>query len=114
MDGDTPGCRDYVSVNSRFRGNDVTFGSDSELSPYDPQLYPIAERSHDIPASSTLPAAEIAALVKGKHGDPFAVLGIHPGDEGLLARALVPGAETVEALTLKGKPAGSLARIDKA
>lgn len=61
-----------------------------------------------------MPAAEIAALVDGTHGDPFAVLGVHPADKGLLARALVPGAEALEALTLAGKPAGALNRIDPA
>ena len=63
---------------------------------------------------SDLPKAEIAAIVAGTHGDPFAVLGVHPADKGLLARAFVPGAETLQALTLAGKPAGTLARIDDA
>ena len=44
----------------------------------------------------------------------LAVLGVHPAEAGLLARALVPGADTVEALTLAGKSAGKLVRIDKA
>jgi 1,4-alpha-glucan branching enzyme len=42
------------------------------------------------------------------------VLGIHPAEAGLLARAFIPGAETIEALTLEGKSTGTLARIDKA
>ena len=61
-----------------------------------------------------LSKAEISAIVRGKHGDPFAVLGVHPADGGLLARAFLAGAETVEALTLAGEPAGTLAMIDKA
>ena len=61
-----------------------------------------------------MPADEIAALVKGKHGDPFAVLGVHSGPEGLLARALIPGADIVEALTIEGEPVGSLVKINKA
>ncbi|RYD87109.1 MAG: 1,4-alpha-glucan branching enzyme, partial [Sphingomonadales bacterium] len=61
-----------------------------------------------------LSKAEISAIVRGKHGDPFAVLGVHPTDTGLLARTFIAGAETVEALTLAGKPAGTLAMIDKA
>jgi 1,4-alpha-glucan branching enzyme len=72
------------------------------------------DRSRTITAPSTLPAAEIAALVKGKHADPFAVLGVHPAEKGLLARAFIPGADSVEALTLAGKPAGTLEKIDKA
>ncbi len=90
-------------------------GRSLNLSPHDTQHYPPAcPRSQDIEPPLTLPPAEIAALVKGKHGDPFAVLGIHLQDSGLFARALIPGAVTVEALTLDGRPAGKLTRIDKA
>ncbi|MBD3760351.1 MAG: 1,4-alpha-glucan branching protein GlgB [Rhizorhabdus sp.] len=63
---------------------------------------------------SQLDKAAIAAIAKGKHDDPFAVLGVHPNGKGLIARAFIPGAETVEALTLAGGPAGLLQRIDKA
>jgi 1,4-alpha-glucan branching enzyme len=63
---------------------------------------------------SQLDKAAIAAIAKGKHDDPFAVLGVHPNGKGLIARAFIPGAETVEALTLTGEPAGLLQRIDKA
>lgn len=63
---------------------------------------------------SQLDKAAIAAIAKGKHDDPFAVLGVHPNGKGLIARAFIPGAETVEALTLAGEPAGLLQRIDKA
>lgn len=61
-----------------------------------------------------LDKAAISALVKGKHGDPFAVLGVHPAGKGFVARAFIPGAETVEALTLGGKAVGALDRIDGA
>ncbi|MCZ4340761.1 1,4-alpha-glucan branching protein GlgB [Sphingomonadaceae bacterium G21617-S1] len=63
---------------------------------------------------SQLDKAAIAAIAKGKHDDPFAVLGVHPNGKGLISRAFIPGAETVEALTLAGEPAGLLQRIDKA
>ncbi len=63
---------------------------------------------------SQLDKAAIAAIAKGKHDDPFAVLGVHPNGKGLISRAFIPGAETVEALTLAGGPAGLLQRIDKA
>ncbi len=42
--------------------------------------------------------AEIDALLQGRHGDPFAILGPHDGE----VRALLPGAEAVEAVTPQG------------
>lgn len=56
-----------------------------------------------------LKQAEIAAIAEGRHADPFAVLGVHQTAHGFIARAFVPGAETLQALTLDGKPAGVLA-----
>ncbi|UFN47285.1 1,4-alpha-glucan branching protein GlgB [Roseomonas sp. OT10] len=44
--------------------------------------------------------AEIAALVEGRHGDPFALLGRH-GD---VVRSFQPGAEAVEVLPEDGDP----------
>jgi len=58
------------------------------------------------------PGEAIAALLEGTHGDPFALMGVHEGPGGLFARTFVPGAETVEAHTLKGKALGTLKRID--
>src|SRR5215471_21216316 len=47
----------------------------------------------------TLPAADVEALVQGRHGDPFAVLGPHVCREGrataLAIRAFAPGALAV-------------------
>jgi 1,4-alpha-glucan branching enzyme len=47
----------------------------------------------------TLPVADVEALVQGRHGDPFAVLGPHVCSEGhataLTIRAFVPGALAV-------------------
>ncbi|WP_340119796.1 1,4-alpha-glucan branching protein GlgB [Pelagibius sp. 7325] len=41
--------------------------------------------------------AEIDALVRGAHGDPFHILGMHGAEEGrLTVRAFVPGADAVE------------------
>src|SRR5664279_2497800 len=57
-----------------------------------------------------LGAAEIAALVAGTHGDAFAVLGPHLADKSWIARTVIPGADTVEASTLDGKPLGKLER----
>src|SRR3546814_9382377 len=40
----------------------------------------------------------IAALVDGRHGDPFAVLGPHATTRGVAIRVFRPGAETAEAV----------------
>jgi 1,4-alpha-glucan branching enzyme len=48
--------------------------------------------------SAGLSFAEIAALVHGEHGDPFAALGPHRSPEGVWLRVLVPGALAVEVL----------------
>jgi 1,4-alpha-glucan branching enzyme len=43
--------------------------------------------------------ADLDALLEGRHGDPFAVLGPHPDSEGRVwLRALLPGALQVEAI----------------
>ncbi len=42
--------------------------------------------------------AEIAALVGARHADPFALLGPHVTDQGLVIRAFVPGASALQAL----------------
>jgi len=65
-------------------------------------------------AAPTLPRETIAAIVGGAHDDPFAVLGIHDVDGVLWARAFIPGATAVEALTLAGESAGKLTNIDPA
>lgn len=64
----------------------------------------------------TLSENEIQALISGHHSDPFAVLGIHRTSPDLkpktvLARALAPGAKTLEAFSLKGKSLGHLQPI---
>ncbi len=56
------------------------------------------------------PQGDIDAVVSGSHGNPFAVLGVHEGEKGLLARCFIPHAESVIAFTLAGKPAGELLR----
>jgi len=62
----------------------------------------------------TTDGAEIAALVEGRHGDPFKRLGLHKSGRSWIARAFVPGAETLSALTLDGKPLGELERRHEA
>lgn len=56
--------------------------------------------------------AEVAALVEGRHGDPFAVLGMHGGDGAPLSvRVLWPGAETVT--VIDAQSGGAVASLDK-
>ena len=68
---------------------------------------PTAKRSRP---ADPLDAASIEAVVRGRHRDPFAVLGIQGEGARLVARAFVEGAEEVEAFTLAGDPAGRLER----
>ncbi len=48
--------------------------------------------------------ADVAAIVSARHGDPFAVLGLHETPVGLVLRAFVPNAERLSAIG----PDGSL------
>lgn len=58
------------------------------------------------------PKAAIEALIGGTHADPFSLLGVHEGPKGTFARALIPGAETLEAHDLAGASLGPLTCID--
>jgi 1,4-alpha-glucan branching enzyme len=58
--------------------------------------------------------AEIEAIVDGRHGDPFKVLGLHAYGKSWIARAFVPGATGLAAVTLDDKPAGSLPLVHEA
>jgi 1,4-alpha-glucan branching enzyme len=58
------------------------------------------------------PQQALEALLAGRHGDPFSLLGPHAGPEGTFVRALVPGAEVLEAHALDGVPLGYLKRVD--
>jgi 1,4-alpha-glucan branching enzyme len=59
----------------------------------------------------TLSHEELDALSLGRHADPFRLLGVQGAKPPFTIRALVPGAEQLEAFTLRGKPAGKLRRI---
>ena len=59
-------------------------------------------------------AFDIAAIVTGTHRDPFAVLGVQATGKELVARCFIPGAVSVAAFALSGKPAGDLVRRDDA
>ena len=60
--------------------------------------------------------AEVAALVEARHGDPFAVLGLHADAAGTLwVRAMLPGAASVAVVdAASGKRAAELALRDAA
>nr|WP_202131738.1 1,4-alpha-glucan branching protein GlgB [Aurantiacibacter rhizosphaerae] len=58
------------------------------------------------------PAAAIDALFAGTQADPFALLGPHEGPDGTFARAMLPGAESAEAYSLRGVKIGKLKRVD--
>ncbi len=45
----------------------------------------------------------IAALLAGRHGDPFGLLGAHVVDDGMVIRAFVPGADRLMALLDTGR-----------
>ena len=47
--------------------------------------------------------AEIDAILGARHGDPFAFLGPHDVEGGVVVRALVPGAECLSAVTSRGE-----------
>ena len=65
------------------------------------------------PAGGTeagLPLAAVKAVVAGRHGDPFAVLGVQAAGSGFVARCFIPNAETVSAHVLSGRKVGELVR----
>ncbi len=56
----------------------------------------------------TPPADAIAALLAGRHADPFSLLGPHAGPDGTFVRAWLPGAQKVLAHDLSGAVLGEL------
>ncbi|PVE59989.1 1,4-alpha-glucan branching enzyme [Arthrobacter sp. TPD3018] len=60
------------------------------------------------------PRGAIAALLAGRHDDPFSLLGVFAGPNGTFARTLIPGAETAEAYDLSGMSLGDVQRVDDA
>jgi 1,4-alpha-glucan branching enzyme len=54
----------------------------------------------------------VQALVEGRHGDPFSILGQHQAPRGSVVRVFMPGAEFVELLSREtGKPLTRLQRV---
>lgn len=63
-------------------------------------------------ASHAPDGAAVEAVVQGRHGDPFAVLGPHGTAAGTAVRAFLPGAEAVTVLDARGGAAlGALERV---
>ena len=61
-------------------------------------------------ADPALTREVIDALVAGRHGDPFAVLGIHEDEHGVHVRAFLPGAERVEVVARNRRTVATLVR----
>lgn len=56
-----------------------------------------------MPGETLLPRdADVDALVRAEHGDPFSILGPHPDGDGLVIRAYLPNALGVEVLERTG------------
>jgi 1,4-alpha-glucan branching enzyme len=58
------------------------------------------------------PESAIETLLHGNHADPFSLLGAHAGPNGTHVRAILPGAEEVEAFALGGEFLGMLGKVD--
>jgi 1,4-alpha-glucan branching enzyme len=56
-------------------------------------------------------AAGVTALVEGRHGDPFALLGPHEVDGRRVVRTLQPGAMGVELIDASGRSVAELRRV---
>jgi 1,4-alpha-glucan branching enzyme len=52
---------------------------------------------HDV-LLADIDRAGVQALVEGRHGDPFGILGQHPAEGGSIIRTFMPGASSVEVL----------------
>jgi 1,4-alpha-glucan branching enzyme len=65
----------------------------------------VPDADHKVPHLS---AEEAEAIASGTHGNPFSILGVQEIPEGFLARAFIPGAKDVQALTLDGAHVGQL------
>ncbi len=59
-------------------------------------------------ASQKLSHDAINAVVDGRHGNAFSVLGLHQADKEFVVRAFVPGAKTLTVATLDGTRVGSI------
>ena len=59
------------------------------------------------------PVPDVEAILRGQHGDPFRVLGMHQtGDGPVTVNVFAPDATEVTVVDMKGKELGALDRID--
>ena len=66
-------------------------------------------------ALSGISTEAVQALVEGRHGDPFSVLGPHGSADGRVLRVFLPGARGVEAVAREdGSPLGTLEMVHPA
>ena len=57
----------------------------------------------------------IEAVVQGRHGDPFALLGPHPVEGGIAVRTFIPNVDSIEVVARNtGLPIGQLKRVHEA
>jgi 1,4-alpha-glucan branching enzyme len=65
--------------------------------------------------SSSSEQSHVEAIIRGTHGDPFAVLGLHGGSgRPLTLSVFAPEAQEVEALSTSGERIAQLVRIHEA
>ncbi len=55
--------------------------------------------------------AALEALVEGRHGDPFSLLGVHKSGKSRLVRTFQPYASSVEIIGAAGEPIGDMQRV---
>jgi 1,4-alpha-glucan branching enzyme len=65
----------------------------------------------DVQLDSVRHADEIRALAEGRHGDPFAILGVHATTGGRIVRTLQPQASAVALIDARGKLRCELERV---
>jgi 1,4-alpha-glucan branching enzyme len=73
----------------------------------------VCSRSRSDAASDLIVrAADVEALAQARHGDPFAVLGMHESDGALAVRAMLPGASAVDVVdAASGRVVATLAPL---
>src|SRR5690606_29574053 len=88
-----PGWRCRCGGWARWRGGSASWRRRAMRADHDP---------------APLDPAAARALAEATVGDPFALLGPHPGPAGTLLRVFAPGAEAVEAVAADGRPVAAL------
>ena len=64
--------------------------------------------------TSTIEHGAVQAIVEGRHGDAFAVLGPHAAEGTVFARVFLPGSDGVELIGAEGESVGVLERLHEA